>query len=95
MDLQEAISTNETAELFKTLKDNQIKLTIFNETIEEIKNVLSFYLSIYKKNSEGYTAIVASTENISGVLGAFFRRKLSFTQIENLIDNVDKFISEH
>lgn len=95
MDLQEAISTNETTELFKTLKDNQIKLLIFDETIEEVKNVLNFYLSIYKKNSEGYTAIVASTENISGVLGAFFRRKLSFTQIEDLIDNVDKFISEH
>lgn len=94
MDLQESAFTTETTELFNTLKENKIKLKIFNETIEEIKNVLNYYLSIYKNNAEQYSTILSSTENINGVLGAYFRRKLSFAQIVKLIDNVEKFIGE-
>lgn len=94
MDLQESAFTTETKELFNTLKENKIKLKIFNETIEEIKNVLNYYLSIYKNNAEQYSTILSSTENINGVLGAYFRRKLSFSQIVNLIDNVENFVGE-
>lgn len=95
MDFQEEQFSNETNELFTILTNNNIKLKIFSETIEEVKSVLGYYLSVYKKEKEQYAAILSQPNYINGVLGAFYRKNCTFTQIEDVIDNVEKFIKEH
>lgn len=92
MDLQEEQFTAETNELFEILKKSNITMFIFQETLEEIKSVLNYYLSIYKYNKDNYTALITNPEYIDGVLGAFFRRNLTISQIENFIDTVEEFV---
>lgn len=94
LDLQEKEFTKETVELFETLKNNKIKLKIFEETVNEIRSVLSFYLDKYKNEKEEYEALISASTGVDGVLGAYFRRNLTFSQIETIIDNIDITIDE-
>lgn len=89
LDLQEGRFTAETREIYDILVRNKAKLVIFQETIEELKDVLTYYYQIYKKEKSSYSLILGDPGLIDGVLGAYFRRNLSFTQIEHLIDNID------
>lgn len=92
IDLQESNYCKETRELFELLKTNNTKLLIFQETIIEIKSVIRYYLEKYKNNKEQYLHLLNTPEYIDGVLGSFYRRKLSYTNIENIIESLDSTI---
>ena len=94
-DLQESHFTKETTELFNILKANNVKLVIFEETIIEIKSVLLYYLDIYKNKQQEYKTLLDNPEYINGVLGAYFRRNLTFTQIEDIINSITFKIKEY
>lgn len=94
MDYQEAPFSKETNELFATLRKNNIRLKIFRETVDEVKSVLSYYLSIYRKEKENHMAILSQPEYINGVLGAFYRKNCTFSEIEDSIDIVENFIKD-
>lgn len=94
-DLQESHFTKETTELFNILKANNVKLVIFEETIIEIKSVLLYYLDIYKNKQQEYKTLLDNPEYIDGVLGAYFRRNLTFTQIEDIINSITFKIKEY
>lgn len=94
-DLQESHFTKETTELFNILKANNAKLVIFEETIIEIKSVLLYYLDIYKNKQHEYKTLLDNPEYINGVLGAYFRRNLTFTQIEDIINSITLKIKEY
>ncbi len=94
-DLQESHFTKETTELFNILKANNVKLVIFEETIIEIKSVLLYYLDIYKNKQHEYKTLLDNPEYINGVLGAYFRRNLTFTQIEDIINSITFKIKEY
>ena len=94
-DLQESNFTKETTELFSILKANNTKLVIFEETIVEIKSVLLYYLDIYKSKQHEYKTLLDNPEYINGVLGAYFRRNLTFTQIEDIINSISLKIKEY
>lgn len=94
MDYQEAPFSKETNELFATLRKNNMRLKIFRETIDEVKSVLSYYLSIYRKEKENHMAILSQPEYINGVLGAFYRKNCTFSEIEDSIDIVENFIKD-
>ncbi len=95
MGLQAEPFSKEAKELFAILKGNKIKIYIFQQTIDEIKSVLDYYLKIYKKEKEQYSYIIEKPEFINGVLGSYFRNNYSITQIEEIIDSVNNFISKN
>lgn len=92
MDLQEEHACIETRELFQMLRENKAKLRIFNETVEEIKRVINYYYDYYRANDQVCKAMFDTPEYISGVLGAFYRRNLTFSQIDDIIDGIDSQI---
>lgn len=94
MDLQEEYFHKETLELYSILKSNGIKLRVFEETIEEVKSVISYYASMYEKEPEAYSMLISDPSHISGVLGAIFRKKYTNSQIADIIDGVDKCIED-
>ena len=94
MDLQEEHACEETKELYDILHKHNARLRIFKETIEEIKQVISYYYNYYKTNNQIYNSLLDTPEYISGVLGAFYRRKLTFFQIEDIIDEVEDQIEQ-
>ena len=94
IDLQEAPFTSETRELYELLKRCKVRIRIFEETIEEIKSVITYYSEVYKKHNDTYKALFLC-EQINGVLGAFYRHNFTFTDIDTLIDNIDKEILKY
>lgn len=92
LDLQEECFSKETKELFELLKKSGAKLIVFEETIIEVINVIDYYKTKYQKERETVANIYEASK-INGVFGAFFRRKLSISQIDNIIDNIEEKIS--
>lgn len=92
LDLQEECFSKETKELFELLKKSGAKLIVFEETINEVIDVIEFYKSKYQNERKTIVNIYEASR-INGVFGAFFRRKLSISQIDNIIDNVEDDIS--
>ena len=93
LDLQEENYTKETCELFEIFKYNKVQIYVLQETIDEIKNVLKYYLERYKNNKEYYHSVLEMPDHINGVLGAYFRKHLTISQIENIIDGISQEIT--
>lgn len=93
LDLQEDCFTSETKELFELLKKSGATIKVFEETIDEVMSVIEYYKQKYIINKNSFSTYFEAS-NISSVLGAFFRRKLSITQIDKIIDNVNQSINE-
>lgn len=91
LDLQEECFSKETKELFELLKKSGAKLIVFEETITEVINVIEYYKTKYQNEKKTISNIYEASR-INGVFGAFFRRNLSITQIDNIIDNVENEI---
>lgn len=91
LDLQEECFTSETNELFKLLKQSGAVIKIFEETVQEIISVIEYYKQSYQINKDSFSNYFEAA-NISSVIGAFFRRKMSITQIDKIIDNIDQTI---
>lgn len=92
LDLQEECFSRETKELFELLKKSGAKLIVFEETITEVINVIDFYKTKYQ-NERNTISNIYEASQINGVFGAFFRRKLSVSQIDDIIDNVEEKIN--
>lgn len=87
LDLQEKCFTSETNELFELLKKSGATIKVFEETIHEVMSVIEYYKHSYQINKNSFSNYFEAS-NISSVLGAFFRRKLTITEIDKIIDNI-------
>lgn len=87
LDLQEECYSAETKELFELLTNSGAKLKVFEETIEEVISVIEHYKRRYIKEKEEITSIVQAS-HINGVYGAFFRRNLTVSQIDDISDKI-------
>ena len=85
LDLQEECYSNETKELFDLLSQSGAKLKVFEETLIEVISVIEFYKQRYIHEKDEVNSIVQAS-NINGVYGAFYRRGLTITQIDDIID---------
>ena len=94
LDLQAERFTKQTKELYGLLKKNNIKLKVFEETLKEVKDVISYYRQTYQHN-KNLCDIFYGNDNIDGVLGAFCRRKLTNTNIDQILETIDSTISEY
>lgn len=92
LDLQEECYSVETKELFDLLSTSGAKIKIFEETIDEVINVIEHYKSRYIKEKDHISSIIQAS-NINGVYGSFYRRGLTVSQIDDIIDNVHNTIS--
>lgn len=87
LDLQEECYSNETKELFDLLSKSGAKLKVFEETLIEVISVIEFYKQRYIHEKDEVNSIVQAS-NINGVYGAFYRRGLTITQIDDIVDNL-------
>lgn len=87
LDLQEECYSNETKELFDLLSQSGAKLKVFEETLIEVISVIEFYKQRYIHEKDEVNSIVQAS-NINGVYGAFYRRGLTITQIDDIVDNL-------
>ena len=92
LDLQEECFSKETKELFDLLKKSGAKLIVFEETINEVINVIQYYKEKYQ-NERKTIANIFEASRINGVFGAFFRRNLTITQIDRIIDRIEDDIA--
>ena len=89
IDLQEYCSSKETKELFDLLIASGATIKILDETISEVTSIIGYYKELYVKKKEEYERLFEPSQ-IEGVLGAFFRRHLTVSQIEDIIDNLEE-----
>lgn len=87
LDLQEECYFGETKELFNLLVQSGAKLVVFDETLTEVESVIEYYKQKYIKERD-IMANIIPMENVDGVYGAFFRRKLTITDIDDIISNL-------
>lgn len=91
LDLQEECYSDETKELFELLSKSGAKIKIFEETINEVISVIEFYKQRYIREKEEINSIIQAS-NINGVYGSFYRRNLTISQIEDIIDSINNTI---
>lgn len=87
LDLQEECYSNETKELFDLLSKSGAKIKVFEETLDEVINVIEFYKNRYIQEKDEIQSIVQAA-HINGVYGAFFRRGLTVSQIDDIVDKL-------
>ena len=91
LDLQEECFSDETKELFELLSKSGAKLKIFQETINEVISVIEYYKQKYAREKNTIVDFVEASR-INGVYGAFYRRALEITQIDNIVENLQRNI---
>ena len=91
LDLQEECFSAETKELFELLSKSGAKLKIFQETINEVISVIEYYKQKYAREKNTIVDFVDASR-INGVYGAFYRRELEITQIDNIVENLQRNI---
>lgn len=92
LDLQEECYSAETKELFELLSKSGAKIKVFEETIDEVSSVIEHYKRRYLRERDDIASIVQAS-NINGVYGAFFRRSLTISQIDDIVDTLHNTIS--
>ena len=91
LDLQEECFSSETKELFELLSQSGAKLKIFQETINEVISVIEYYKQKYAREKNTIGDFLEASR-INGVYGAFYRRALEITQIDNIVENLQMTI---
>lgn len=88
LDLQEDFFTRQTQELFESIAAERMDVRIFDETVDEIKNVIlyrgrQYFANEYDRNPTACRA--------AGVIGAIARNKMTWPQIQTLVDGLEEF----
>lgn len=90
LDLQEDFFTRQTQELFESITAERMDVKIFDETVDEIKNVIlyrgrQYFANEYDRNPTACRA--------AGVIGAIARNKMTWPQIQTLVDGLDSWLA--
>ena len=92
LNLQNDLLNYASNELFDLLKENKYSISVFSQTVDEVRKVLvSFYEKIANND---YPEKVSDLEALSmeGVLGAIYRRKMDLYTFSEYIKNIDESI---
>jgi predicted nucleic acid-binding protein len=93
IDMQSPPFVAASKELLNLIKEYGLNIVTFPEIVYEIRAVLSRNLKDYIRNKENLIALHGEcSKQLDGVIGSFFRRDLEFTEIADLIDDVENII---
>lgn len=91
LDLQDGYFTKQTQELYESIIAEGVCLKVFDKTVDEIKSVILYRGRQYFDNGYNHnpTAHLAT-----GVIGAIARKKMTWPQIQALVDSMETWLSE-
>ncbi|MCL2234734.1 MAG: hypothetical protein FWC11_01295 [Firmicutes bacterium] len=88
LDLQNPFFHKIAKEILQMLTSLKIKICIFEETLGEMTRTLKFYQEAFASRKEELKGLWnEKINNIHGIIGAFFRRGFTNSQIEGMISN--------
>jgi flagellar biosynthesis GTPase FlhF len=95
LDFQAGYFTTTSKELFTLMRNSGIHVVVIPEIIAEMKEVLYRHLLSYSKNKKAVEINFGPlSSRFDGIDGAFYRRGLSLSEIQDYIDNLERNISD-
>lgn len=90
LEMQSPLLCSASIELLEMMKNSGITVVVLPEIISEVRAVLNRYYFRYLNDKDSLLELHGSrVEQIDGVIGAFFRKNMTNTELQDFIDNLE------